>query len=265
MTHQPRGSKGPSSGVHLELHVPGPGLATIELRRPAARNALGAEELGILNATLIECDEDPEIQAVVLTGSQGAFCAGADINALNRLQGVEMARYMDGWTQLLTRIVSMPKIVIVAMNGVSAGAGNHMAICSDLCVARADAIMHFTGSAKGIPSIELGALLLPMAVGLKRAKQILLCGGTVDADLALQMGLCNAVLPVDGWQEGLKQFCSPFGAKNRIAVAHTKTVLNQSAFQMLGALKLSVLAGNAYLSSAPDFTPGRESGPPSTR
>jgi len=234
-----------------------PGIATLQLRRPRYKNALGPEDLGHLRVCLADCQADPEVRAIVITGDGDAFCAGADIHAINRLSGSALDAYLEGWTELLLRIVGMPKIVVAAVNGASAGAGNHIALCSDFCIASSQAVFHFTGSAKGIPSLELGALLLPMTVGLKRAKQLLLMGARLPAGEAAEVGLCNAVIPAEAWRQGLAAWCQPLAGKHAAATAHTKYVLNQAAYQLTGPLKLSTLAGSAYLSGVSNLVAGR--------
>jgi enoyl-CoA hydratase/carnithine racemase len=234
-----------------------PAVMTVEFNRPKVKNALRPQDMLRLNEVLLRYQADPQVKAVILTGAGGAFCSGADINYLNKLSGAEMAAYIDMCADVLTRIISMPKIVIAAVNGASAGIANHIAFCVDYCVASEDANFHFTGATKGIASMMLGALLAPMTIGLKRAKGLFLRGGRVSAEKAVELGFCNYTVPQAQWNKELDDLAAEFAARSAVTMAHNKFQLNQAAFHMIGALKTSTLAGSSTLSKASDLPVGR--------
>jgi len=233
---------------------------TLTFNRPEARNALAPQDIAQLNALLDECHNDPDVQVVVLTGNGSAFCAGADIKHVNKLSGPQMATFIESWTQALIRIVTMPKIVVAAVNGACAGGGSHIMLCSDFCVASSAASFHFTAALKGLPDLELGSLLLPMTVGLKRAKWLMLRGGIVSVEQAVDYGFCNAVFPEDKWGAELDVFVDELASHPPGPVAHTKHALNQHAYQMLGPVKLSAIAGGLYMSALTDLPAGKLKG-----
>lgn len=235
-----------------------PAAVTLAIDRPAVRNALRPADVQALNRHLLEVQEDPAIKVVFLTGMADAFCAGADINYINALSGPELAAFIDSQAEALMRIVAMPKVVIAAVNGVTAGMGNHIAICSDLCVAVPDAVFNFTGAARALPSMLLGALVMPMMTGLKRAKAIYLRGGRIPAPQAVEYGFCNEIIARAEWDRGLDALATEFAARDAATLAHNKFQLNQGVFQMLGPLKLSILAGAAALSPATSIPTGRQ-------
>jgi 2-(1,2-epoxy-1,2-dihydrophenyl)acetyl-CoA isomerase len=243
--------------IHTEAKGDRPEVITIRIDRPQVRNALDAESLCQLADRLRDCQRNASLRAVIITGAGNAFCSGADINTLNSLSGEALSGYIETWTEVLTLIISMPKVVVAAVNGPSAGAGNHMMLCSDLCYMSARASFHFTGPSKGIPSMELGALLLPMTIGLKRAKGILLRGGEVGPALARDFGLCNEVVPHEAWESELDKLADELASRRADTLAHNKFVLNQAAFDMIGAVKLSALAGSTYLSGQTGLKTGR--------
>jgi enoyl-CoA hydratase/carnithine racemase len=234
-----------------------PGVATIRFNRPEVKNALTPADMLQVARHLFDCQHDPNVKAVFLTGSGNAFCAGADLKALNAEARERRAQSLDAATELMTRIVSTPKIVVAAVNGVSAGLGNHIALCSDLCIAVRDATFHFTGAAKGIPSMQYGGLLLPMVIGLKRAKELLLRGGKVTAERAEQLGICNTVVAPEQWPSEVAALAADLATRDPATMAHNKFQANQIAFQLYGALKLSALAGGAHMAAADSFPPGR--------
>ncbi len=237
-----------------------PGVVTIRLNRPEVRNALAPRHMLLVARHLFDCQHDPAVKAVFLTGSGSAFCAGADLKVMNAQAPSERAQSLDAATELMTRIVTTPKIVVAAINGSSAGLGNHIALCSDLCVAVRGATFHFTGAAKGIPSMQYGGLLLPMVVGLKRAKALLLRGGKVSAERAEELGICNDVFAPEAWDAEVAALALDLSARDAATMAHNKFQANQLAFQLYGALKLSALAGGAHMAAAEAFVPGRVEG-----
>ncbi|MCO5089579.1 enoyl-CoA hydratase/isomerase family protein [Bosea sp. (in: a-proteobacteria)] len=243
--------------VFLTAHPDVSSAAIIRLHRPQTRNALRPQDARRLNELLMQVQHDPAIKLVFITGSEGAFTGGADINAINELSGPELSAFVELQVDLLTRIVAMPKIVVAAVNGVTAGLGNHISICADLCFAVDTASFNFTGAAKGLPSLLYGTLMLPMTIGLKRAKAIYLRGGKITAREAVEYGFCNeAVAPAD-WDATLAALAEEFAPRNPMTLAHNKYQLNQAALQLAGAAKLSGLAGSAALSTATDIPTGR--------
>ena len=233
------------------------GAVVIRMNRPEKRNALTEADMHVLSQRLHECHHDPSVRAVVLTGAGNAFTSGQDVNDINSKSGTDLAALFERDADILMRIVTMPKPVIAAVNGVSAGFGNHLAICSDYCMVAASAMFHFTGAAKGIPSPMLGTLLLPMVIGMKRAKAIYLRGGKYSPANALADGLCNEVVSDDGWQPALRLIASEFCGRDPQVLALNKHLLNQGAMQMFGALRLSGLAGASLLSNAVGLKTGR--------
>ena len=174
----------PDSLVVRFNHIDAPGIVTLRFNRPQVKNALDPATMLLANRHLVDCQYDRDVRAIFLTGTDDAFCSGVDLKFMNALPPEDRAAALEPAMELMTRIVSMPKIVVAALNGASAGLGNHLVLCCDLSIAKRGAALHFTGPAKGIPSMQFGALLLPMIIGLKRAKWLLLRGGRVTAEEA---------------------------------------------------------------------------------
>jgi enoyl-CoA hydratase len=238
-------------------HPDQPGAVTIRFNRPHVKNALAPADLLLANSHLLDCQYDPAVKVIFLTGTGDAFCSGFDLKALNGLSAEARPHALDTATELMTRIVTSPKIIVAAINGASAGLGNHIALCSDLCIAREGAVFHFTGASKGIPSMQYGALLLPMIIGLKRAKALLLRGGRITAVQAETLGICNEVIDAAKWDDEIAAIAAEFSGRNLATMTQNKFQMNQFAFQMMGALKLSALAGGVHMADTAEFTPGR--------
>lgn len=242
----------------IETRFPNePGAVLLTMNRPAKRNALRAADVAELGGKLAALQHDSQTRVIFITGADGAFTSGQDINEINALSGQDLAALFERDIDLLTRIISMPKIVIAAVNGPSAGMGNHIALCCDLCVVKRPAKFHFTGAAKAVPSLLVGTLLLPLTVGLKRAKSIYLRGGEYTSQQALEDGFCNQVVDDDEWEATLEALGTEFSSRSAQTMAHNKYQLNQSVFQLLGAAKLSGLAGAGALSGVRGIPTGR--------
>ncbi|KRF19424.1 hypothetical protein ASG90_20640 [Nocardioides sp. Soil797] len=172
-------------------------VAVLILDRPEALNALSVELMAQLTVALQESDTDPEVRAIVLTGSDRAFCAGADISQIESIDaGDVVAR--DGFArEPFGTLTTLRTPVIAAVRGLALGGGCEIALACDLVVAGASARF-------GVPEVSLGVLpgaggtqRLVHAVGKAKAMKMLLTGDTVSADEACSSGLVAEVVPDD--------------------------------------------------------------------
>ena len=172
------------------------------LERPEARNAVSAPMLEDLTAALAEAAEDPEARVVLLSGAGSDFCAGADLAELAEAArgpgGIEYGRRFE---EVLRAIADHPLPVVAVLQGAALGAGCQIAVACDLAVAAEDASI-------GIPSGRLGIVInlenierLVVAVGPKRAAEILVAGRTLSGADAAAWGLVNESVPDDALAE----------------------------------------------------------------
>jgi enoyl-CoA hydratase len=173
------------------------GVAIVVLDRPEARNALNSELLKALPRALIEADEDERVRAIVLTGSDPAFCAGLDLKELgstgNNLGGGDPDSGAERITSAPWPVMTKP--VIGAVNGPAVTGGLELALHCDFLVASDRARFADTHARVGVmPGWGL-TVLLPQAIGLRRAKEMSLTGNYVGAEEALALGLVNHVVP----------------------------------------------------------------------
>ena len=185
-------------------------VATVTLNRPDARNALNRELRKALPTTLRELDQRDDIAAIVLTGADPAFCAGLD---LKELAGGGDALRETGATGEAARgqrgpFPEMATPVIGAVNGVAITGGFELALACDFLVASERARFADTHARVGImPGWGL-TVLLPEAVGVRRAKELSTTGNFLDAATALTWGLVNHVVGHDE----LVPFCQALAA-----------------------------------------------------
>ncbi|MBW1598753.1 enoyl-CoA hydratase-related protein [Streptomyces sp. JJ38] len=177
------------------------GLATITLNRPDAMNALDTELKNALRDALRQAADDADVRAVLLTGEGRAFCVGQDlkehVSALDEHGGEALTTVEEHYNPITLAIASMPKPVVVAVNGVAAGAGAGFAFAGDYRML-ADTAAFNTSFAGVALSTDSGmAWTLPRLVGPGRATELLLFPRTVKAEEALELGLAHRVVPAD--------------------------------------------------------------------
>jgi enoyl-CoA hydratase len=170
------------------------GVATVTLNRPERRNALDAELLRALRATMAAVDADDNVAAIVLTGTDPAFCAGLDLKDLGAGQNISAPPRDDAVSRPWERTT---KPLIGAVNGAAVTGGFELALQCDFLVASERAVFADTHARVGLlPGWGL-SVLLPQAIGLRRAKEMSLTGNFLSAEEALAMRLVNHVVPHD--------------------------------------------------------------------
>jgi len=172
-------------------------IATITLNRPAARNALSSELLRELARTMREVDTDDNVDVVILTGSDPAFCAGLDLKELGDSGGnlgAENRRGPEARGAMRGPFPFLDKPLIGAINGVAVTGGFELALNCDFLVASERAKFGDTHSRVGVmPGWGL-TVLLPRAIGVRRAREMSFTGNFLNAEEALQWGLVNHVV-----------------------------------------------------------------------
>lgn len=169
------------------------GVGVLTLNRPAARNALNSELMAALAAGMAAMEADDGVDAVVLTGTDPAFCAGLDLKEL-ATTGANL-KGAPGTGRGFWAPVSKP--VIGAVNGPAITGGLELALQCDFLVASERAVFGDTHARVGVVPGGGLSVLLPQAIGVRRAKELSLTGRFLTADQALAWGLVNHVVPHD--------------------------------------------------------------------
>lgn len=174
-------------------------IATITLNRPTARNALSLEVLKLLPLLMKHADTSDDVDVIILTGSDPAFCAGLDLKELGSTganlgsgSGADGRPNSDG---VRGPFPILTKPLIGAVNGVAITGGFELALNCDFLVASENAKFGDTHARVGVmPGWGL-TVLLPQAVGIRRAREMSFTGNFMLADEALKRGLVNHVVP----------------------------------------------------------------------
>lgn len=205
-----------------------PGVALIRLNRPKALNALSSALFVELNEALKKCDEDPDVGAIVLTGSDKAFAAGADIKEMAPLSFADA--YTSNFIAPWSNITNMRTPVIAAVSGHALGGGCELAMMCD--------ILYATKTANfGQPEIKLGTIpgaggsqRLTKAIGKSKAMEMILTGNNYSGEQAEKDGLVAKA--VDGGNKEVVDLALTTAAKiasySRVAVTAAKEVVNKS-------------------------------------
>jgi enoyl-CoA hydratase/carnithine racemase len=167
-------------------------VALVRLDRPEQRNALSLDMLEGLTGVFGDLAVDPDVRAVVLAGAGADFCAGADVAELAEARsGTRAIEYGRSFDRTLSAIAAHPVPVIGRIHGAALGGGCQLVLACDLAVATGDARL-------GIPSGRLGIVIsyesierLVLAVGPKRAGELLFTGRVLSGDEAAAWGLVN--------------------------------------------------------------------------
>ena len=172
-------------------------IATVTLNRPAVRNALSSAVLSLLSERLRAAEADDGVDVVVLTGADPAFCAGVDLTELGSgSRDLVLPRVQDGDAAVAPGpLPPRATPVIGAVNGVAVTGGFELALNCDFLVASERAKFGDTHARVGVmPGWGL-TVLLPQAIGVRRAREMSFTGNFMDADEALRLGLVNHVVP----------------------------------------------------------------------
>lgn len=211
---------------NILVETPASGVGLIRFNRPKALNALNSKLVNETFDAMLAFEHDDSIGAIILTGSDKAFAAGADIKEMVGRSYVDMMTgdQLTDWSAFS----KISKPVIAAVSGFALGGGCEMAMACDMIVASETAVF-------GQPEILLGILpgaggtqRLIRAVGKATAMEIILTDRRLSAQEALQYGLVNRVTPPDQYLDEAIKLGEKIASLSRIAVRLAKDAVNRA-------------------------------------
>ena len=206
------------------------GLAVLTIERPERRNAIDSELVAQLQAALRKCDNDPEIGAVVLTGSPPGFCAGSDLKELATLDVAGMCRHEADTASVARLIGLIDKPVVAAVEGFALGGGFILAVSCDVVVTGRAARWH-------LPEVTLGWIppwgleILTARAGPVAARRLTWGAAPIDGAEAHRLGVADIVVEADARAEAIT-VATRLAALPRPAVAATKRYFAQTIAPM---------------------------------
>ncbi len=211
------------------------GVAVVTMNRPQVMNALNIQLREEIMQLAQALDADPDVSVIIFTGAgETAFCVGADLKERGKRTTDEMyneRRFFRG--RWVNAIASMAKPTIAAINGYCLGGGMEVALQCDLRIASDNAKF-------GLPEVTLGFLpgaggtqRLPRAIGLQKAKEMILTGKLIDAAEAQRLGIVLRVVSQAELMPAALELAQSIAKNPRIAVMQAKVALNASQETML--------------------------------
>ncbi len=229
----------------IEFHRMG-AVAKITINRPEIHNAFRPLTVDEMQDAFAECRYDDSIGVVILTGKGGrAFCSGGDQNIRQHAgyvggDGVPRLNVLD----LQKQIRNLPKPVIAMVAGYAIGGGHVLHVVCDLTIAADNAVFGQTGPKVGSFDGGLGSSYLARIVGQKKAREIWYLCRQYSAAEALEMGLVNAVVPLEDLEDETLRWCDEILQHSPMALRCLKSAMNADCDGQAGLIDL---AGNATL------------------
>ena len=205
------------------------GVATVRIDRPEVLNALDRPTLEGLRDAFNRASSDHSVGAVVLTGTgERAFCTGADLDEQQRfLESPNDYRdWMGRFIDAIEAIKDCAKPVVARLNGMTVGGGNELNLACDLAVAADDVVLRHVGPSRGSLPAGGATQWMPIVVGDRRAREVLLLNRPVSAQQALEWGWVNRVVPRAQLDEAVADYTTELLAKMPEIVRATRVQLN---------------------------------------
>ena len=222
---------------HILVDRPADGVGRVRLNRPKALNALNSPLMDEVNDAMLVFNSDAGIGAMILSGSDKAFAAGADIKEMDGKTQIDMLMTVS----LVDRFdfKKLTKPVIAAVSGYALGGGCEIALACDMIVASETAVF-------GQPEINLGIIpgaggtqRLTRAVGKALAMEIILTDRKLSAEEALRYGLVNRVAPLDEYMDVAISIAQKVGHRSQVAIRLAKDAIDK-------AYEMTLVEGLAY-------------------
>lgn len=233
-------------------------IARITLNRPGAANGidhvLGRELARVASL----CVDDPTLKVVTLTGAGRFFSAGGDLKAMATQPGGAGTYVKDlahDLHEAISSFARMDALLVVAVNGIAAGAGLSLAIAGDVVLAAESASFTLAYTRAGLSPDGGASYYLPRLIGLRRTQDLMLTNRTLSAVQALEWGLLHRVVPDTELSDAADELAAQFAAGPRHANANVKKLLLVSSGH---TLEEQLAREAAFISSAADDPDGAE-------
>lgn len=202
-------------------------VATLTINRPEKRNALSAQLMGDIVDAISALDADADIRAIILTGSDPAFCAGFDLrNLKNELAGTRSLARPDG-SRSRGLLPNHDTPILGAINGPAITGGLELAMACDFMIASERARFADTHGRVGVMPGGGMSIRLPELVGIDRARRMSLTGDLIDAATALQWGLVTEVTPHDALMDRAREIAASMASLDPAPVAELRRMYEE--------------------------------------
>jgi enoyl-CoA hydratase/carnithine racemase len=247
------------------------GVATLTLNRPDNRNALTESMSNAIIDAVDRAEDDEDVRCLVVTGKEGTFCAGGDVNAMvGMMSGAAelheaVERIQHNTHRAIQRVAEFHLPTVAKVDGVAYGAGANLAIATDVPLASTDASISFGFRQVGLAVDSGTSYLLPRIVGENKAKELVFTGELLSAEDAGEEGIFNHVYDADEFDTQADELIESIATGPTIALRTSKQAISQGlntslkdALDNEAALQAQVFATADHEEGATAFMEGRE-------
>lgn len=201
-------------------------IATITLSRPGKRNSMTLEMIDHLGETIRGLRDGDRPRILIIRGDgEEALAAGVNLSIIVNMDPEEARDFSRGVQDILTDIESLPIPVIAAVTGYALGGGLELALACDIILAGENAKLGFPEVNLGIVPGWGGAIRAPKRVGLGRARDLIYSGRTIGAQEALNIGLVDAVFPMETFNGDVMEYATVLASKSANSLALAKSAV----------------------------------------
>lgn len=201
------------------------GVLTLRIDRAEVHNSLTVPQMRYIGAACTWGSRESAVRCIVLTGTRGMFCSGADLGDPGAIATAQVPPVDVDRADLYGPVINATKPTIAAVNGAAAGGGLGLALACDVRIASANARFASAFSRIGVPANDAVPWLMPRLVGLSRTLEFLYDSRAIGADEALAIGLVSRVVPADDLAGEVADLAARFAAAPPYAVQLTKRLV----------------------------------------
>lgn len=205
-------------------------VAYITLNRPEVFNSFNREMALKLQSTLDDCEKSEQVRAIVLSGNGKAFCAGQDLKEVTdpEINPGFKKILEEHYNPIISRIRTIEKPIIAAVNGVAAGAGANIALACDVVIANEKASFIQAFSLIGLIPDSAGTFFLPRLIGFQKASALAMLGDKVSAEEAERIGMIYKYVPSEKFQDEIDNVAAKMANLPTLALGLIKRTFNKS-------------------------------------
>ena len=205
-------------------------IAYISLNRPEVFNSFNREMALNLQDVLDDCESNPEVRAMVLTGNGKAFCAGQDLKEVTTPElNPGFKKILDEhYNPIISKIRKIEKPIVAAVNGVAAGAGANIALACDIVLANENVKFIQAFSLIGLIPDSAGTYFLPRLIGFQKATALSMLGDKISAEEAERIGMIYKYFSADTFEKEVNKLALKLVKMPTKALGLIKQTLNQS-------------------------------------
>ncbi len=207
-------------------------IAVIKLNRPKVLNAINVQLTRDFHQALAEAALDSGVKGVIIKGEGRAFCAGDDLSESPQgLQVEDILRHIEVLQDTTRIMLNMEKCIVAAVHGYALGAGCEWAMSADIRIAAEGTKFGFPETNVGAGVTNAGTKLLPLLVGIGRAKWMIFSNEKIDAFTAEQWGMVNRVVPLEALDTTAMDLVKKVAANSSLSIKLAKRQLNYGTYQ----------------------------------